>query len=73
MRPISEASSIIVASSTCCTDQSEYDKANHDQHLGTAEPELELSEKPNAKVIDRNDCHQENCHEDGIYCWADVW
>ena len=45
----------MIASTSRCCDQSKYDECNHDQNLGTAEPEFKLSEKPNAKVVDCND------------------
>ena len=59
-----------MARTSCCSDQSKDDQADHDQNLGAAEPKLELSEESNAKVVNCDDCSQEKRH---IESWVCAW
>jgi hypothetical protein len=58
----------VVACTSCCRDQGKNDKADHDQNLSTAEPELELSEEPNAEIVDSDNGSQEKRHKAGGPC-----
>ena len=71
--PILKASSLVVAHSSCCGDQGKQDQPNHDQHLGTAEPEFKFSEETNAPIINGDNCNQEKGHvKRRVSSWAVV-
>jgi hypothetical protein len=53
----------MVPCASCCSYQSKYDQADHDEDLCTAKPELELSEEANAKIVDGDNQNQKKCHE----------
>ena len=68
MLPITKSWGIMVRSTPSCNNQGENDKANHDQNFGTAEPEFELSEQPDAEIVDCDDGGQEKSYVDSRAC-----